>query len=33
MSFFGNGKSQQRQAHTDKDFVAIANFPRRSGDH
>ena len=28
VSFFGDGKAQQRQTHADKDFIAVARFRR-----
>ena len=33
MGFFGDSKAKERQTHADKYPVAVANFPRRSGDH
>ena len=31
--FLGDGKAEQRQPHADKNLIAVANFPRRRGDH
>ena len=33
MSLFGDGEAKQGQAHADKNFVAVADFARRRGDH
>jgi hypothetical protein len=33
VGFLGDGKTEQRQAHADKDFIAVADLPGRRSDH